>query len=153
MKSKFLVWMAPLALTGALAMTAAAQSQDQSSSSSSTATTATETQAPAATPQAAVTPKPAASKATPVVRKRQVHQQARIKQGVNSGQLTPAETRRLEAQQGKIQADKLEAKSDGTVTAAERAKLHREQDRASRNIYRKKHNARTTTGTPPAAKP
>jgi len=83
-----------------------------------------------------------AQTATPQVRDRQVNQQARIEQGVKSGQLTLGETRRLEKQQGKIQADKLYAKSDGVVTPAERAKLHREQDRASANIYRLKHNDR-----------
>ena len=77
---------------------------------------------------------------TPKATKRQVHQQQRIKEGVKSGELTKGEAARLEAQQGKIAVDKAKAKSDGVVTAKERAKLHREQDRASKNIYRKKHN-------------
>jgi hypothetical protein len=80
--------------------------------------------------------------ATPKVTKRQVHQQQRIKEGVKSGELTKGEAVRLEAQQHKIAVDKAEAKSDGVVTAKERAKLQREQDRASKKIYRKKHNAR-----------
>jgi len=80
---------------------------------------------------------------TPVVDQREKNQQERIKEGVKSGELTPAETRRLEMQQGKIKADEMNAKSDGKVTAKERAKLKREQNRASRNVYRKKHNART----------
>jgi hypothetical protein len=81
---------------------------------------------------------------TPVVRERQTNQQKRIGQGVKSGQLTPKETRRLERQQAKIQHDKKMAKADGTVTPRERAKLKREQNRASRRIYRLKHNAKTT---------
>ncbi len=84
----------------------------------------------------------AAQTQTPVVNQRQRNQQARIHQGVKSGQLTPRESRRLEAQQRKIQADKMAAKSDGKVTPAERRHLRREQNRASRNIYRLKHNAR-----------
>lgn len=72
--------------------------------------------------------------ATPRVTKRRLKQQSRIEQGVKSGQLTPAETRRLERQQGKITADKRKAKSDGVVTPAERAKLTREQNRANRTI-------------------
>jgi hypothetical protein len=81
-----------------------------------------------------------AQTATPRVTKRQLHQQARIEQGVKSGELTAGETKRLEFQQAKIQADKRKAKSDGVVTPAERAKLTREQNRANRKIYRLKHN-------------
>jgi protein-disulfide isomerase len=85
---------------------------------------------------------------TPRVTRRQVNQQARIHQGVKSGELTPAETRRLEAEQAKIKADKAAAKSDGKVTPQERNKLRREQNKASRDIHRLKHNARTTTPKP-----
>ena len=81
-----------------------------------------------------------AQTATPHVTKRQLKQQARIEQGVKSGELTAGETKRLELQQAKIQADKRKAKSDGVVTPAERAKLAREQNRANRKIYRLKHN-------------
>ena len=37
------------------------------------------------------------------------------------------------------------AKADGKVTKAERAKLHREENRASKRIYKQKHDASTTT--------
>ena len=53
---------------------------------------------------------------TPVVDQREKNQDKRIEQGVKSGELTPAETRRLEVQQGKINADEKIAKSDGKVT-------------------------------------
>lgn len=82
-----------------------------------------------------------AQTATPGVRHRQVRQQQRIGQGVNSGSLTPRETGHLEAREAKIQQDKQAAKSDGVVTGRERAKLHREENRASRAIYRQKHDA------------
>jgi hypothetical protein len=81
-----------------------------------------------------------AQTATPKVTKRQHHQQQRIKEGIKSGEVTKGEAAKLEAQQGKIAVDKAKAKSDGVVTPRERAKLNREQNRASRNIYRKKHN-------------
>ena len=84
-----------------------------------------------------------AQTATPHVTKRQVKQQARIQQGAKSGELTRGETRRLERQQMKIQHDKKAAKSDGVVTPAERAKLAKEQKRASRRIYRLKHNEKS----------
>ena len=84
-----------------------------------------------------------AQTATPVVKERQVNQQERIGQGVKSGELTPGETQRLEGREAKIQHDKKAAKADGTVTAAERAKLHREQNRTSKAIYRQKHDGQT----------
>jgi len=80
---------------------------------------------------------------TPVVKERQENQQKRIAGGVKSGELTAKETRHLEAREVKIQHDKREAKSDGVVTARERVKLHREQNRASRAIYRQKHDTQT----------
>lgn len=79
----------------------------------------------------------------PGVDRRQANQQRRIGQGVQSGALTPGETIRLEKQQAHIQRAERRAEADGVVTPAERAKLHRKQNRASRNIYRKKHNNRT----------
>lgn len=79
----------------------------------------------------------------PVIQQREVNQQNRIDQGIQSGQLTPHEAGRLEAQQARIQQSEARMKSDGKLTRKERAKLTREQNRASRNIYRKKHNSRT----------
>lgn len=76
------------------------------------------------------------------ITKRQVNQQARISQGVKSGELTKSETKNLELREAKIQKDKVKAKSDGVVTHKEKAKLKREENRTSRAIYRKKHNAR-----------
>ena len=72
---------------------------------------------------------------------REGRQQARIGQGVQSGKLTARETQRLEREQGRIEADRNQALADGKVTKRERARLHREQDRASRHIYRQKHDA------------
>ena len=79
----------------------------------------------------------------PRIQQRELNQERRIDQGVASGALTPRETGRLEAQQAKIRQDEERMKSDGVLTKAERRKLTREQNRASRNIYRKKHNLRT----------
>jgi len=82
-----------------------------------------------------------AQTATPVVKERQENQQKRIAEGVKDGELTAKETKHLEAREVKIQHDKKEAKADGVVTKQERAQLHREQNRASRAIYRQKHDA------------
>ena len=78
--------------------------------------------------------------ATPRIDQRQVNQQKRINQGVATGQLTPAETARLQKREGKIAADEAAAKSDGVVTKAERKHLHGEETRASRAIARQKHD-------------
>jgi hypothetical protein len=74
------------------------------------------------------------------VRQRQVRQQNRIYQGVNSGALTRGEFRRLEREQYHIQRDKQRSWSDGEVTRRERARLNRELNHASRDIYREKHD-------------
>jgi uncharacterized membrane protein YebE (DUF533 family) len=80
---------------------------------------------------------------TPRIDQRQENQQKRIDNGVNSGALTAKETNTLDKREAKIEADKEAAKSDGKVTKAERKKLKHEENKTSRAIYRKKHNART----------
>jgi hypothetical protein len=87
-----------------------------------------------------------AQRATPRVTGRQATQQVRIANGVQSGQLTRNETRRLERQQHCIQAEKRIAKADGTVTPRERRFLRREQNRASRNINRQKNDNQVQGG-------
>jgi hypothetical protein len=78
----------------------------------------------------------------PVIQQRELNQENRIDQGIKSGALTPREAGRLNAQQARIQQREARMKSDGNLTAGERARLTRQQNRASRNIYRKKHNLR-----------
>lgn len=70
------------------------------------------------------------------------HERQRIKQGVKSGELTRAETRTLAYQQRDIHQDRKEARADGVVTRAERRHIRKDQRKASRSIYRKKHNNR-----------
>lgn len=79
---------------------------------------------------------------TPVANKREENQKDRIKQGVKSGELTKKETKNLAKDQAGIRAKEKKAKSDGDVTAKERAKIQKEQNEASRDIYRSKHNKR-----------
>ncbi|MCL5966364.1 MAG: hypothetical protein M1550_04005 [Deltaproteobacteria bacterium] len=78
----------------------------------------------------------------PVVEQRQENQQKRIGQGIPSGELTPRETIRLEREQAGIERAERRAEADGTVTPKERVRLKRKQDKASRDIYRLKHNRR-----------
>jgi len=81
----------------------------------------------------------------PRIDRRQEKQEQRIDQGVQSGALTPKEAGRLEAQQARIAQEEARMKADGQLTKAERAKLTHDQNRASKTIYRKQHNARTAT--------
>lgn len=82
-----------------------------------------------------------AQAATPRVDQRQANQERRIDQGIASGELTVREARRLEKEQNVIDRAENHAKADGAVTAAERRRLHRMQQRASRDVYRQKHDA------------
>ncbi len=71
---------------------------------------------------------------------REGRQQARIYQGVDSGQITRGEYQRLEGEQGRIETDRQRAWADGRLTSREACRLTREQNRSSRDIWRAKHN-------------
>lgn len=75
-----------------------------------------------------------------LIKERQIKQQKRIEQGIQSGQLTHREVRKLEKQQWKIQKAKRRALRDGFISKHEFRKLTHLQDRASNTIYAKKHN-------------
>ena len=83
------------------------------------------------------------------VGQRRENQQDRIAQGIKSGQLTAGETAKLENQQRginqQVRADR--AANGGKLTAGEKTQINKEQNQASKNIYNKKHNARTQPGT------
>jgi hypothetical protein len=78
---------------------------------------------------------------TPRLDTREHNQRARIHNGVSSGELNRAETRRLAAGQYHLRAAEARAKSDGVVTARERSWLQHEANQQSRRIYRQKHDA------------
>jgi len=77
------------------------------------------------------------------VDRRQASQQARIAEGVESGQLTPRETARLERKEARIRREirRDRAENGGTLTPAEKASVNRQENRVSRQIYRQKHDA------------
>jgi hypothetical protein len=85
------------------------------------------------------------------VGQRRENQQDRIAQGVKSGQLTAGETAKLENQQKginqQVKADR--AANGGKLTTGEKAQINHEQNKASKNIYNKKHNTRTQPGVAP----
>ena len=77
---------------------------------------------------------------TPRVDQREANQAARIEQGAASGSLTPREAARLDRGQQRVERMEARAKSDGVVTAGERARLHQAQDTQSRHIAAQKHD-------------
>jgi hypothetical protein len=76
------------------------------------------------------------------VDRRAARQQERIAEGMKSGQLTEKESARLEKREAKIDGEiaRDRAANGGKLTPAERRKVNREQNRASRAIYRQKHD-------------
>lgn len=87
----------------------------------------------------------------PGVNARQQHQQQRVRQGVRSGELTRRETRNLAEEQRDIRQLERAYKSDGQLTRAERSDLHHEQNQASRDIYKQKHDAQDRPVAAPLA--
>ncbi len=82
------------------------------------------------------------------VGQRRENQQDRIAQGVKSGQLTAGETAKLENQQKGINQQVAADRSanGGKLTPGEKQQVNKEQNNASKNIYNKKHNAKTQPG-------
>src|SRR4029077_17532219 len=80
---------------------------------------------------------------------RDVNQQQRIEQGLQSGQLSTREAGQLEREQQHV--DKMEARDlrNGSISPAEQARLNAAQNKASRDIAVDKHNG--VTGNPNSA--
>lgn len=78
------------------------------------------------------------------VDQRHAAQQNRVAHGVASGRLTPGEAGRVERQQGSIdrQENRMRNRNGGHLTGHDRARLQHRENRASRHIYRAKHNGR-----------
>ena len=134
MKFTWLKWSAlPVVM---LAACGVALAQDQSGSQSSGQPQSSP--APAAQPATAQKPDPS-------VAQRKENQQDRIANGVKSGQLTAGETANLETKEaainGETKADR--AANGGKLTAAEKAKIDKQQNGLSKQIYKDKHNANT----------
>lgn len=77
----------------------------------------------------------------PGVNHRQHHQDARIKQGVKSGELTREEAQGLRQDRREIRQKEHAYKADGTLTKEERKDLHHDLNASSKEIYQEKHDA------------
>ncbi len=71
---------------------------------------------------------------------RDVNQQNRIEQGLQSGSLNTREAAALEKEQSHVEKMQANALKDGKVTPAEQARLDKAQDKASHDIATAKHN-------------
>ena len=86
----------------------------------------------------------ATSAGAQTVDQRHHDQRGRIAQGVRSGELTRHEARRLHHQQRSIHREeaRMRRHDGGHLTVRDRARLQHRENRASRHIYRAKHNHR-----------
>lgn len=78
------------------------------------------------------------------INRRQANQQARIDQGVASGEITRHEYRHSERRQARIASYEARSRADGGgLSHHERRKLNRMQNHAGRHIYNQKHDSQT----------
>lgn len=75
------------------------------------------------------------------IAERERAQQARIRQGVASGELTRKEALKLERKEARLHRQLRRDRIDGGgLTPKERTRIQRRQDTLSRQIYREKHD-------------
>ena len=82
---------------------------------------------------------------------RNVNQQQRIEQGLQSGQLNTREAGRLEREEGRVERMEANATKDGRVTPNEASRINQAQNRVSNDIYREKHDAQTGNPNSPSS--
>jgi len=88
-------------------------------------------------------PNSASSKRMQADVQRNVKQEQRIENGMQSGALTNREASRLERGQSHVARAEAAAGRDGHVGAGEQAHVQHLQNRQSKRIYRQKHDAQT----------
>jgi hypothetical protein len=71
---------------------------------------------------------------------RNVNQQQRVEQGVQSGSLTTREAGQLERGQANVDRREARAGADGNVSAKEQQRVQSAENRQSKKIYREKHD-------------
>ncbi len=72
--------------------------------------------------------------------RRQHRQHSRIKDGVRDGELTRGEALRLRAGQAHVRKLERRAEKDGELSAEEKLRIEKAQDRQNRRIYKEKHD-------------
>jgi hypothetical protein len=74
---------------------------------------------------------------------RNVNQQQRIEQGIQSGQLTNREAAKLEGGQARVNRAEARAGADGKVGSNEQQRIQQAETPQSKRIYHEKHDAQT----------
>jgi hypothetical protein len=84
------------------------------------------------------------------VNRRFERQQDRIAAGVKSGQLTPRETANLETKEAALKSEErtFRLENGGSLTRGEQARLNKQENNLSEQIFDQKHDAQTATTTP-----
>jgi hypothetical protein len=72
---------------------------------------------------------------------RNVNQQRRIEQGIQSGQLTNREAGKLEGGQSQVNRAEARAGADGHVGKGEQRRIQAAENHQSKRIYKQKHDA------------
>lgn len=72
---------------------------------------------------------------------RNINQQQRIEQGLQSGQLNTREAARLEREESRVEHMQAKALKDGNLSEAEKNRINQAQNKVSRDIYQEKHDA------------
>jgi len=85
-------------------------------------------------------PHSASSKRMQADVRRNVNQQERIHNGLESGALSNKEAAKLEHGQAHVERHEANAAADGHVGAGEQARIQRNQNQQSRRIHREKHD-------------
>jgi hypothetical protein len=67
-------------------------------------------------------------------------QRARIRNGVQDGDLTHRESRRLHREENQVEADRERALADGHIDRGERRHIRREQRQLNDQIYHERHD-------------
>ncbi len=100
---------------------------------------------PAAFAQQSGSSSTGSSTTQPTVQHRKKNQQDRIANGIQSGQLTAGETKKLETKEASVNKEEagMRASNNGKLTSADRTRLQNQENRLSKQIYTDKHNAAT----------
>ncbi len=77
---------------------------------------------------------------------RNVNQEKRVEQGINSGELTNREAGHLQAGQAKVTQTEAKVAKNGHVGAREQAAVQKKENAQSGKIHKKKHNALESKG-------
>jgi hypothetical protein len=92
---------------------------------------------------------PALAQTTSSEVQRNVNQQQRIENGLQSGQLSTKEAAQLEKGEANVEKMESKAEANGKLSNTEKQRIQRAQNKESQEIYRDTHNAQT--GNPNSA--